>query len=308
MPRPTYVYAPCFDYATLTTRRRDVYSELIGACYAAGGVPEEGVFGTEQYTGSRGDGFFWGEGVQNGQPHYLIRTSGSFAHDFVMACVERGAPLYECNVTRVDLQVTADNPRIAKLSEVGEALRAAPPEQWGGKGRRPKVRYYSDEDDAPDTLYIGSRKSLVMRRIYEKPVDDEDMLRFEVEYKGEAAARVLYDVVRYNERRIATHLMGEYAKLPAPARVAWGPVMEYCKGHAQKVKVRARDHDSERTIRWLWASVLPALHRLAKAGEDDRLAEFMYQASEIVAGVSYHRNCSVKFYESSQVLQSSMEV
>ena len=140
--------------------------------------------------------FFGYEGVAIGKFSYGFRNKeaimifrGNLASSGILA-IPAG---WKC--TRIDLEASVMLENETKLAQ--KYFLAL-----GGSDRiaRPMLRFMSTSDDGGDTLYVGSRKSLQMGRVYDKGAErrikSEGELgsrifwRYEVELKGEKARSV----------------------------------------------------------------------------------------------------------------------
>ncbi len=137
--------------------------------------------------------FFGFEGVQLGQFSYGFRKQEcimQFRGHLATAAIAVIPASWKC--TRIDLEASVmleNETTLAKkyFTSLGGSERIA----------KPMLRFMSTSGDGGDTLYIGSRKSLQMGRIYDKGAErrikgdgelgSQLLWRYEVELKGEKA-------------------------------------------------------------------------------------------------------------------------
>lgn len=128
-------------------------------------------------------------GVQCGNrgDEVMIRLSGDYAHDYWKEVYDDAD-----NITRFDAQATFRlksevGPLIARHFEQAKRLSK-------NKRRAPTVSLFST-NNGPSTLYLNRRVSEVFARIYDKGAESglpqlRGCIRYEVEYKGDAARRI----------------------------------------------------------------------------------------------------------------------
>lgn len=197
------------DWLTLTTYSLEAFNELYyihTGEHDQTGIKEKGAF--RNYRGVVAAGALWASGKQGQAIHYLVKASGARAHDLAVS-------LASClswesfRSSRVDLQVTVpgtlDGLSVKRSAESIVATRRM--------GRPPKITAILGDTD---TVYIGSRSSERMVRIYQKlgtPDGIPPRVRFEVELKGDLAATALKDMMN-GRVRIADRLAWEWNRLP----------------------------------------------------------------------------------------------
>lgn len=265
-----YVGSVALDWLTLTTFDRVAFAEavrLIGLHTVASARVEANVM---QYRGAKGDGYFFGAGFQAGVEHFMLRLSGSVAQSFFLAAVNYPRMLERFKATRIDVQYTHDGVPDVRLGEVGELLRVA---EWAShKGRRPKVDYFSN-DDGLDTLYIGSRSSVRLQRIYVKPIDNHPHLRWEVEYKEDLAVNLWSVLLQVGVSALPGILSGEMAVVPLAACSELALLAAAVGAMPVRLKLRRDDGDAMSSVCWLYSSVLPCVRRLQS--EDSKVQYFV---------------------------------
>ena len=249
------------DYLTLSTFDVEAYTWAVRLIRGYTPEDERKVGRWLQYEGLAGDGYFVGAGDQAGGRHYVVRLSGSVAHSFLAVALRQGAMLARFKCTRFDVQYTRPEAPSVRLEEVGKLLEAA---DWSHhKGKKPKIEWWHNAEGY-DTLYIGSRSSVRLQRIYVKPVDGRDCLRWEVEYKGELAGKLFAAVLASGLSVLAGVLAGEMVVLPVLACPELVALVDDVKGGNKPERLKlVRDRTPElRSLQWLWECVLPCVRRL----------------------------------------------
>lgn len=197
-----------------------------------------------------------------GRDGVIVTASGPTAQ-----VVLESANWFGWRCTRVDAQVTVrsdqspDDVIAQRLTEALLGRRAA------GSGRPYKIRHVKGHGDG-DTLYIGSRRSQIYVRIYNKHAEsgfsDENVgcVRYEVEYKAEAAQAVFglivdaRDIGREARSLVASKLL--HYRLGGVAGVPVLPGYNIVSGD------RTTDLDTQ--LLWLERSVKPLIKRLLTRG------------------------------------------
>jgi hypothetical protein len=258
-----FTNAPAFDWFTLTTWSREIfgYMQRIAEHYAiAPGYDARRM----QYRGVQYGGVFVGDGIQQERQHYLLQASGMDAH-----IIYPDALQMPVKATRIDLQCTVQRPADWKAIDVAGALRAYPPDAWGKGGRRKIVVY---DDEGWDTIYIGSRASDRVIRLYVKPDDTgAPFLRFEVEYKGSLAPQIFDEcrIVTDVESHIGGILLDEIEAIPGLSGVLPEKMLSACRmGRPGTRPKHLRTPSMGRTAQWLMRQVQPAIMR-AMADHDE---------------------------------------
>ena len=198
--KPVIVERVACDYLRVTTFSHDTWAEwhaIIGKMNLSN--PTKEAF--KQYSGvGWEEGVSVVEGIQKGEPHYMLDVSGAMAAQ-VMEYLREWQSLdrESLKCTRIDVQITllpiVDRPHLIDL-----AIRTKEGEygEWRGRGR-PGIEAYFGETG--DTLYIGSRLSEIFCRVYEKPVTRRGGItktyeRYEVEYKGSRANALFWRAMK----------------------------------------------------------------------------------------------------------------
>lgn len=273
------VGGPACDWLTLTTFDLDEYLAMQSYTVAADSLRRVPIHQAKrmQYHGWAGDGWFVGEGRQDGLPHYMMQATGARAHDalrFALMVHDRGGKV-KC--TRIDLQCTSSSTFAGDLPAVAEVMRGLPAGAYGGRGPRPQVTYFSSEE-CKDTLYVGSRKSPRFWRFYNKPVSGELRLRAELEAKGWLGQQLwenLCDVGAFHVTSLFAH---EFGALPDVlrdvSRETWS-----AHGDSERTPKPKVDRTAiKATQKWLMECVLPAFERIMQT-EEGREVRLHYRAA-----------------------------
>lgn len=210
------------------------------------------------YSGSAFGPVRWGfrpDGV-------MVQASGQAAH---IIC--ELLPWVGWHCTRIDLQVTVKDTRSTQERMLLHRNQALTGRTAAGGGRPWRVRYIEGMGDG-DSLYIGSRASQVMMRVYDKEREsgraDEYLgcVRYEVEFKGAAARTAFAQVTDSTARRravldIVAAKCAHYG-IEAPLDTPTGAVYN--------IRGQAEVTDLEAQMCWLARSVAPVVKRLTRLG------------------------------------------
>lgn len=269
------VGAPACDWLTLTTFNPKVHVDMMAYTITADTVRRYPIAERSrmQYRGFAGDGWFVGEGRQDGLPHYMMQASGARAQDALRFALmfHEGAQDIKC--TRIDLQCTSTTTFADDLPAVAVALRGLPSSEWAGRGPRPKVTYFSSEDGR-DTLYVGARTSPRFWRFYNKEINGDLRLRAELEAKGWLSQVIWERLAEEGVFHVKHQFDREFGALPTVLREVARETWEAWFAEERHARpVVARDAEIA-TQRWLMEVVLPCLekHLETESGYEVRLA------------------------------------
>lgn len=263
---------PMVDYLTLTTFDRDS-ADGLWLLWDRLTVDEQRESTRRmQYKGKVQDGIFWGSGVQDGREHFMLQASGERADLVALELAGND----EANCTRIDLQLTIHKPRGYSTRKVFDDLNE-PGAAWSG---RPKALNMVQSGDGCDTLYIGSRTSDLLMRLYIKP-DEKGLpafLRFECEYKRQKSGPV-WNSIAADREAISRFLFYELSRLPMLPFGVSGKMLHILRATPQAPAVNRAESDSD-TIRWLERQVEPAVLRLLHSHEHgDRMRRIIQRWS-----------------------------
>lgn len=206
------------------------------------------------YGGVRIGSLKWGFSERLG---YILIMSGSDANSLYDKI--RPGPM---RVTRLDLCVDIALIKPAALAQENYNL-------WELRGKKiPQYRLYKGRAGG-DTLYVGSRQSPQMGRLYDKGVETGltepgKFWRFEVEYKKPLSGQVY--------EKIAPRLPTDRANAIKATVGTWydmrgvvSPV-DIIKEDAIEVTVEKRITTRDRKLAWLRTQVAPSVAQLVSAG------------------------------------------
>lgn len=201
---------------------------------------------------------FYGEALQDGRQHYMIRISGeaaanSQAVNDILPAVRSGW----VRVTRMDVQLTRDMPKGWQQGDLfTHAKEAGKTVGW----------YESRTVDGKQlaTVYIGSRSSARFVRVYQKLVGDVITLRIEYELKAEVAqafANMLaYGRATWNETLSA---LVQHTGIPMVETAVSSILAGISPKHPKIIR------QEPRTTKWIRQTVLPSLTRYAASHDAD---------------------------------------
>lgn len=173
------------DWLTLSTFDKK-QGEIMGEYFEFMGMPQAKIM---QYDGRGEGGTFWGKGEQKGFVNYLFQSSGWYSNTWLSSFLdgEYGLDISKWRCSRFDIQLTLATPK-------GYNLKGW---QWvhRNEGRR-SVNHF--ESKQGDTVYLGSRKSQKLVRVYVKGWirDDADKvglqhIRVEFQLRQDIATAVI---------------------------------------------------------------------------------------------------------------------
>ncbi len=244
------------DWLTLTS-----FLDQAGSDWAR--ESKQGTFSTQkrlQYEGLVNEySFFHGTAWQAGRTHHMAQCSGAYADPYLhkLACYGYG------HCRRLDLQMTVyDTERLdaVRVRDVYEGRHA--------------VTIISSPSG--DTVYLGSRDSQRMVRIYQKAAN---LIRVELELKGDRAGQAWQELVDGQNthegwsRELAALYLGEligfnHWKYDEPSGETFAPwfwqkVLDEAKhlsqGDTTGIEVRRTEHN---TTKWLIQQVEPTIRKL----------------------------------------------
>jgi hypothetical protein len=252
----------CLDYITLTSY--DTQLLEAHARYIISRIPYHQPVSKNrmQYAGVHCDGVFYGVGKQHNGLHAILQVPGYRAwHAALAAQLEPDG----VRCSRFDLQITIDAALIQPIERLFNLLNSADTSEWNQTGPRPKLQHIRNSDGY-DTLYIGTRTSELFRRIYVKPIDGRDYVRFEVEVKGNLA-RALWERGDVSDREAQADIFRhQFNALPGEIQRLLQPFMERVgAGSGEFIPVH-RCTDEEKAIEWFASGVVPALNKARERG------------------------------------------
>jgi plasmid stabilization system protein ParE len=255
--------AVALDWLTLTTHSEDAYNyarrTLRNAADSLSIPLKSGR--RMQYNGEESSYHFAGKGEQKGKDHYLVQVWGAraetegadllFDNDF--------SAYYKC--TRMDVQWTNERPRPVDLPRMGALLEEAPASSWRFVGRRPRVDWYHNADKK-HSLYIGSRTSHRMWRMYNKELEDGLHVRVEIEYKGPLAEQARDGYAEDRKMGLARLLHSEWFSLPDAACIFIPELADLHNLTGDRICVDYSQPELTGTVNWIMQAVCPAVERM----------------------------------------------
>lgn len=233
------------------------YWDTVLETHEIGRLPD-GEMRVMQYEGwamdVRNGSLFMGSGDQNGRLHNMVRSGGGVSNAlFGVMCARPCANLW-AKCTRLDLQLTLEQPDewsqwklFNRLKRSGQNVNFI--SSRSGKNMRELA-----------TVYIGSRHSSRLVRIYQKEALKGDLLllRFEVEFKGSRSNQMAKAM--NEDMNIANEYLLHDIQLVRDAKLEqlFGQYLSAYDPNTVRVrKVQAQDA----TESWLLGRVLPSFER-----------------------------------------------
>lgn len=207
---------------------------------------------------------FVGQSEQKGLTHTLCRATGGAANEVFYRLMRASAGDYKA--TRVDIQLTIPLPHFHKARELKDYLE-----------RNQRLSCRLIENSGLDTVYVGSRQSSRMWRIYVKEGEGLDLfLRFELELKkgkDNIADRVAANIKRHGYKAMQSYFFENLDKLNLPD--AYMRILnEFRTGETQPLPSEVREKGGK-TYAWLNTTVRKAI--LTFALESHGRSEFMHK-------------------------------
>ena len=226
-----------------------------------------------QYRGLRSGQIFAGVAEQANEIHGLLDVSGEESHAMMTWEAPRGL---EVKCTRLDLQITIpiEKEYEYRARDFKDALEQT---DWSSANcirihkRRLKL-VEGPTEEGLDTLYIGSRSSDRLARVYVKEdVDGDQYLRFEVEFKS-ARAELVFRTCVDDGKNVAAILKGEWDRIPPVEIPAWKQIGSVLAEYMSGMHVSVPRSATEKASRYVWfvetvarKPCAPGLHQRAPA-------------------------------------------
>lgn len=270
------IFVDCFmiDWLTLTSFEESAYvlhTDLIEAS-------REWITKTHkqvkrmQYLGQSFDmvdgSLFTGYGSQKGKQHSMVQISGQ-ASDRLFNIAKKGILEHWATCTRIDLQMTIEKPDSWSNWRLFNRQKAS--------GRT--VGWFESKGSQGQelsTVYVGSRNSQILVRVYIKEADIEsDLLRFEVEYKRDKARSLGLAIAR--NRDVGEMQLKHDVQRLADEKLSLAFEPKFNLG-AMNVRSVRRESKTEA---WLIKLVLPAFVRVINDhATDNKVKEIFRKAIE----------------------------
>lgn len=257
---------PGVDWLTLTTFEGSAWQHWKTLMQDAAKVEmkedKAGLYEGYSWATKMGRGFI-GSGLQAGRDHIMLRCGGRLSNELHNEKRIRKSVLEGWSkCTRVDLQITAK--------------QAEDWSQWRFFNRAKKAGFLTNiissrsglNNRELSTVYIGSRSSDVMVRVYQK--EDENgrlYLRFEIEMKG-AKSKSVYKALCREEIDIGSLILHRLQKINDSQLSAHfeSLLSDYISGDVKPDKIIK---SISKTEKWLLDTVLPAFTRVINSHESD---------------------------------------
>lgn len=258
------------DYLRVTTFDVAAFAPLAGALLGYVGLGDQGNLW--QYQGIRGNGYFIGWGVQQKdgslKQHYIIDVSGFMAQQFLELVLSVGgykACIAMCKCTRFDVQITDTEDTSEDLLDLGMLGRILRASDWECQSKRPRIDVFDKQDDL-STLYIGSRTSQRIQRIYNKKLNYGVHLRWETEFKGVLAVKALDSVLAAGLQIQAAMLLSEMSIVPDAPELEHirDLVASFGQERMGRLSVVKDATDDFRRLSWLRSTVLASVKGISE--------------------------------------------
>jgi DNA relaxase NicK len=190
--------------------------------------------------------------------------------DKMLQCVLENAPV---KFTRLDMAVTIlfSTPQL-RVCDVMANIQPG----------RAHYSIIQPNNDEGGTLYVGSRRSDVFARMYDKgaqlgTIPGRLLWRYEVEYKGKHAQQAVTllfapgTLPSYRQASVLAHVKTYFEKHQVP----FPDVVEAAKDYPL-VQYESLVTDDKITLRWLRTQVFPAILRLQKNGRLEEALEALH--------------------------------
>ena len=236
------------DYWTFTTFDKWIFEAWHYKMREEGAQHEK----RKRYEGDRGKGrfasVFVGVGTQKGREHYIVECSGESSHGLMSHFVNTDMMLGRVNCTRIDVQVTIDEP--LTWSQLAYEKQAE------DHGLKPTKARSNDTVNGGGleliTVYTGTRESGRFNRVYEKVMQGgERLLRFETQY-GRGYSKAVAASILSGKQTCESVIRGEIARRNLPL-LDWFDLWS-CSTYSPKQEKRV-EHDNR--AMWLVTDILP---------------------------------------------------
>lgn len=255
---------PALDFITLTTKEMWLYS--MGECVIRReSIPRGGrIQGYTSVLTSDDGRVTVGYGAVNGS---ILRLAGPAAHLWAGRGLLESCTSLNTNLSRIDVQYTSSSPcPVGTVAAIHRALETDYPRNH--QGRRLHMSFFQTTDrkgHALSTLYVGSRKSPFLVRIYEKKINDSELpyLRIEAEVKKPKSQLLHEGDILYRQDLRAFVLNYALSLLPESVQesLPWQGDDQVPDWRLDKASSSIR-----RRMNWLESTVRPALRKLVDDG------------------------------------------
>ena len=256
-----------YDWVTATTTDFKLFREFASRLAPKmNKTPEQ----TTRNMGVHWEGVAYGEGVflgsrvdHNNMMRYIVVASSTVSN---MDEIRDIIFMSGWKATRLDIQITVSG--TFDSYEMANMIR----DTYHNRGAQPEISCINAGNLESGTVYIGSRKSEKMARIYVKKSGGEQadlFSRYEVKIGGRYIHEHKLNVMKYGHdeamgRLIASHVANFGTIAGTGSKVIIDKVVSIAGGKGQSERVSVdRVRTEDKTIKWLYGQVSPAIERLA---------------------------------------------
>jgi hypothetical protein len=285
-----YINTVAIDYLSLTTYSAHDFLSTASAIEREyeGGLKTAKRMQYEGFTYKSDSGsVFCGIGNIGDREHHLIQASGMLAHRIAEIALENRFSMMskdsQWSCTRIDIQLTIEHRRL-DANALRNVLKSA---DWP-KGVVRKLTVISSESD---TLYIGSRASAVMFRVYQK---SEDTVRLELEIKRDGS-RKLWEKLIFDTKNGLSDSFHKTIRGILFGELRYLPDVSYLREYRKKlsstdaIDVSTGERSSSdvgKRYKW-FVSLIPSIKRLAADSDYGRkvidiLIEIIEESGKVI--------------------------
>jgi hypothetical protein len=230
------------------------------------------------YTSDPRDSAWSCEGIYLGkmprQPRHagaMLQVPGAMAEKAALLLDDARGVLH---VSRFDLQVTIPIENAPHPKDLYSVLSKPEEYPWQQPGKPPRVTLLTNSEGG-ETIYIGSRTSDIMQRVYIKELEGRHYVRYEIECKGRLARALDEQGILLDKDVQATFARSVLAGMPGEAQQLTMPFRDKIgEGKGQLVRSGYRASE-EATMQWYATTVIPSLKRAMEGRfKDEVIAVF----------------------------------
>jgi hypothetical protein len=268
-----FLNVPLCDWLTLTSFEKSVFNafdKVFDAYLERHDVNEvaaevRGYVGYKGFTGTGSCSLT--EGRQSDRRHYQFQVTGG---DSAITSIDAQQMVSGAKCTRIDLQVTVEQPEGFSARALADALNAA---SWSGT---PRIIRLIENSDGMDTVYIGSQKSHTLIRIYVKEIGAEGgfAVRFEVQVRKPRSHAFWVDLCT-GETDVGSFLAYEFGRLPKIDILLWSVLEDVLSETPTGVHLPKVVKDMSKRFVWFNTQVYPALQKLVNDHDYGEHVAFM---------------------------------
>jgi hypothetical protein len=205
-----------------------------------------------------------GEGTQKregnnltGEAHWLVDINGKEADEFIRRAIEHGSFNRDLwNVSRIDLQITVPRSRHIEYAELPDLINGGELGEFQGRGK-PKAR--AQASDTGHTLYIGSAKSSIMLRFYDKPLIlgrkrinyDRYEIQLRDDYANPLVTRLFKQAPKYDRSVLMQFLKYRFSLLPDHLQTILSHKSSFTEAVSVNIPPTKTDKQESAKLKWL---------------------------------------------------------